>query len=68
MAAGTDGRGGAGLRKDWPVATASLTLPGSPGTVEGHVHRIKIIKRQICGRARPDLLRKRVLLAGAGAA
>jgi transposase len=31
--------------------------------VEGHVNRIKMIKRQMCGRANPDLLRKRILLA-----
>jgi transposase len=29
----------------------------------GHVNRIKMIKRQMYGRAKPDLLRKRVLLA-----
>jgi transposase len=53
----------AGLRKDWPAVTAGLTLPWSSGAVEGHVNRIKMIKRQMYGRARPDLLRKRVLLA-----
>jgi transposase len=52
-----------GLRKDWAAVTAGLTLPWSSGTVEGHVNRIKMIKRQMYGRARPDLLRKRVLLA-----
>ena len=35
----------------------------SSGAVEGHVNRIKMIKRQMYGRAKPDLLRKRVLLA-----
>jgi transposase len=53
----------AGLRKDWTAVTAGLTLPYSSGTVEGHVNRIKMIKRQMYGRAKPDLLRKRVLLA-----
>ena len=53
----------AGLRKDWAAVTAGLTLPYSSGTVEGHVNRIKMIKRQMYGRAKPDLLRKRVLLA-----
>jgi hypothetical protein len=53
----------AGLRKDWPAVTAGLTLQWSSGTVEGHVNRIKMIKRQMYGRAGPDLLRKRVLLA-----
>jgi transposase len=32
------------------------------GTVEGHVNRIKMLKRQMYGRADPDLLRLRVLL------
>jgi transposase len=52
-----------GLRKDWAAVTAGLTLPYSSGTVEGHVNRIKMLKRQMYGRAKPDLLRKRVLLA-----
>jgi hypothetical protein len=53
----------AGLRKDWAAVAAGLTLPYSSGAVEGHVNRIKMIKRQMYGRAKPDLLRKRVLLA-----
>ncbi|MGA8462236.1 MAG: transposase [Streptosporangiaceae bacterium] len=51
-----------GLRKDWAAVTAGLTLPYSSGAVEGHVN-LKMIKRQMYGRAKPDLLRKRVLLA-----
>jgi transposase len=35
----------------------------SSGAVEGNVNRIKMIKRQMYGRANFDLLRKRVLLA-----
>jgi transposase len=31
--------------------------------VEGHVNRIKVLKRQGYGRAKSDLLRQRVLLA-----
>ena len=52
-----------GLRNDWAAVTAGLTVPYSSGAVEGHVNRIKMIKRQMYGRAKPDLLRKRVLLA-----
>jgi len=52
-----------GLRKDCPAVTAGLTLPYSSGVVEGHVNCIKMIKRQMYGRAKLDLLRKRVLLA-----
>jgi hypothetical protein len=40
-----------GLRKDWAAVTAGLTLPYSSGAVEGHVNRIKMIKRQMYGRA-----------------
>jgi transposase len=40
-----------------------LTQPWSSGTVEGQLNRIKVIKRQMYGRARPDLLRKHVLFA-----
>jgi transposase len=52
-----------GLRRDWAAVTAGLTVSYSSGAVEGHVNRIKMIKRQMYGRAKPDLLRKRVLLA-----
>jgi transposase len=52
-----------GLRKDWAAVTAGLTVSYSSGAVEGHVNRIKMIKRQMYGRAKPDLLRKRILLA-----
>jgi len=52
-----------GLRRDFDAARAGLTLPHSSGKVEGRVNRIKMPKRQMYGRANPDLLRKRVLLA-----
>ncbi|MEU8800059.1 ISL3 family transposase [Spirillospora sp. NPDC048819] len=51
-----------GLRRDQDAVTAGLTLPYSSGPVEGHVNRIKTIKRQMYGRASFDLLRKRILL------
>jgi transposase len=40
-----------------------LTLPWSSGVVEGAVNRLKMLKRQMYGRASFELLRKRVLLA-----
>ncbi|MGW4772619.1 transposase [Nocardia sp. NPDC004278] len=52
-----------GLRRDFDAVTAGLTLPWSSGPVAGHVNRIKMIKRQMFGRAKPDLLRKRILLS-----
>lgn len=51
-----------GLRADLDAVTAGLTLRWSSGSVEGHINRIKMLKRRMYGRANPDLLR-RVLLA-----
>ncbi len=36
---------------------AALMLPWSMGPVEGHIHWLKLIKRQMYGRAKLDLLR-----------
>lgn len=52
-----------GLRRDQDAVTAGLTQAWNSGPVEGHVNRIKMLKRQMYGRANPDLLRKRILLA-----
>jgi transposase len=52
-----------GLRADQDAVTNGLSLRWSSGAVEGHVNRIKMLKRQMYGRAGPDLLRRRVLLA-----
>jgi transposase len=49
------------LLRDQHAVEAALTLPWSNGPVEGHVHRLKLIKRQMYGRASFDLLRLRVL-------
>jgi transposase len=43
--------------------SSSLVADQSSGAVEGHVNRIKMLKRQMYGRANPDLLRRRILLA-----
>ena len=51
-----------GLRRDWAAVTAGLTVSYSSGAVEGHI-TLKMIKRQMYGRANPELLRKRVLFA-----
>jgi transposase len=51
-----------GLRRDYQAVTNGLSLPYSSGPVEGNVNRIKMLKRQMYGRASFDLLRKRVLL------
>jgi len=51
-----------GLRRDHAAVLNGLTLAYSSGAVEGNVNRIKMIKRQMYGRAKFDLLRKRILL------
>jgi transposase len=51
------------LRTDLAAVQAGLTLRQSNGQTEGHVNRLKLLKRQGYGRAKVDLLRKRVLLA-----
>jgi len=40
---------------------AAFTLPWSNGQTEGHVNRLKFLKRQMYGRASVELLRLRVL-------
>lgn len=49
------------LRRDQDAIAAALQLPWSNGMVEGQIHRLKLIKRQMYGRASFDLLRLRVL-------
>ena len=50
-----------GLRKDQPAVAAALSLPWSNGQTEGHITRLKLLKRQMFGRAKLDLLRARLL-------
>jgi transposase len=50
-----------GLRSDYTEVAAAMTYEWSNGPVEGHVNRLKMIKRQMFGRANFDLLRQRVL-------
>jgi transposase len=52
----------AGIRTDQQAVTNGLTLHWNSGKVEGTVNKIKMIKRQMYGHARFDLLRKRVIL------
>jgi transposase len=51
------------LRRDYTAVKAALTSPWSNGQTEGHVNRLKMIKRTMFGRAGFDLLRNRVLYA-----
>jgi len=51
------------LRADKAAIEAALAHRWSSGQVEGQVTKTKLVKRQMYGRAKFDLLRKRVLLA-----
>ncbi|WP_338933141.1 transposase [Streptomyces netropsis] len=51
------------LRRDIDAVRNGLTMPWNSGVVEGHVNRIKMLKRQMFGRAGHRLLRHRILLA-----
>ena len=51
-----------GLEHDLDAVTQGLTSRWNSGPVEGRVNQIKMIKRQMFGRAGLPLLRKRVLL------
>ncbi|MEV8099489.1 transposase [Kitasatospora sp. NPDC085879] len=53
----------AGLLQDLDAVVAGLSLRYSSGAVEGHNNDIKMIKRQMFGRANFDLPRKRILHA-----
>ena len=52
-----------GLERELPAVQAALTEPWSTGQVEGQITRLKLLKRQMYGRANLDLLRLRVLHA-----
>jgi len=52
-----------GLRDDYAAVKAGVTLPWSTGPVEGHINRLKMLKRQMFGRAHLDLLSRRFVRA-----
>ena len=50
-----------GIRRDDAAIRAAFELPWSQGQTDGQVNRLKLLKRQMYGRAKLDLLRRRVL-------
>lgn len=52
-----------GIQKDAAAVLGAIMSPWSNGQVEGQVTRVKLLKRQMYGRAKFDLLRARILLA-----
>lgn len=55
---------GNGIIRDMEAVRAALSCKWSQGQVEGQVNRLKMIKRQMYGRAKFDLLRAKVMWAG----
>jgi transposase len=51
----------AGIRRDHAAVIAGLEQPWSNGQVEGQIHRLKLLKRQMYGRSGFQLLHRRVL-------
>ena len=52
-----------GLKQDQRAVENAISMPWSQGPTEGHVNRIKTLKRQMYGRAGLELLRRRLILA-----
>jgi transposase len=50
-----------GIERDYPAVARALTLPFSQGPVEGQITRLKLLKRQMYGRGKLDLLEQRLL-------
>lgn len=51
------------LLEDYEAVTAGVTLPWSNGQTEGQINRLKMLKRQMYGRAGMELLSRRLLNA-----
>jgi transposase len=49
------------LQQDHAAVSAALSLPWSNGQTEGQITRLKLLKRQMYGRANLDLLKRRFL-------
>ena len=52
---------GEGLRSDYEAVRAALCERWSNGQVEGQINRLKLLKRQMYGRANLDLLKRRTM-------
>lgn len=54
----------AGIRADRDAVAAAMVEPWSNGQTEGQITKLKLVKRQMFGRAKLDLLRARLVAAG----
>lgn len=50
-----------GIIKDKVAATAAITSPWSNGQTEGQITKLKLVKRQMYGRGKLDLLQVRLI-------
>ena len=50
-----------GISKDASAVQGAITEPWSNGQTEGQVNKLKLVKRQMYGRAKLDLLEARLL-------
>ena len=50
-----------GLQQDAAAILAALSFTWSNDRTEGNIHRLNYLKRMMYGRAKDDLLRKRVI-------
>jgi hypothetical protein len=50
-----------GVAKDELAVRAAITLPWSNGQTEGQITKLKLVKRQMYGRAKIDLLQARLI-------
>jgi Ser-tRNA(Ala) deacylase AlaX len=53
-----------GVVKDKKAVSAAITSPWSNGQTEGQITKLKLVKRQMYGRGKLDLLQARVIGAG----
>jgi transposase len=53
-----------GVIKNKKAVSAAITSPWSNGQTEGQITKLKLMKRQMYGRGKLDLLRARVIGAG----
>ncbi|WP_143239589.1 transposase, partial [Agrobacterium rosae] len=53
-----------GIAKDRAAVSAAIKSPWSNGQTEGQITKLKLVKRQMYGRGKIDLLQARVIGAG----
>ncbi len=53
-----------GVAKDRNAVIAAITLPWSNGQTEGQITKLKLVKRQMYGRGKLDILQARVIGPG----